>query len=254
MSRVFQRFMKSPYPKAVSGEGPYIIADDGKRYIDAASGAGVSSMGYNDREITLAIADQVQSLAYVYNAYFTTEPAERLADALVEMTPKGLDRVFFGSGGSEYMDGALKMAMQYFIDKGEPQRRRFIARRQSYHGCTVGALSVSGNLVRRSLFEHFLPETFQVSPCYEYRERQTNETAESYGLRLAQELEDTIVRLGPETVAAFVAEPVVVATAGAVPPVENYLREIRRVCDKYDVLLILDEILTGSGRTGTFLS
>ena len=254
MSRVFQRFMKSPYPKAVSGEGPYIIADDGKRYIDAASGAGVSSMGYNDREITRAIADQVQSLAYVYNAYFTTEPAERLADALVEMTPKGLDRVFFGSGGSESMDGALKMAMQYFIDKGEPQRRRFIARRQSYHGCTVGALSVSGNLVRRSLFEHFLPETFQVSPCYEYRERQTNETAESYGLRLAQELGDTIVRLGPETVAAFVAEPVVGATAGAVPPVENYLREIRRVCDKYDVLLILDEILTGSGRTGTFLS
>ncbi len=254
MTKIIHRFMKLPYPKAIGGDGPYILGEDGKRYIDAASGAGVSCLGYSDKAISDAICKQSHDLAYVYNAYFTTEPAEQLAESLIDLSPNGLDWVFFGSGGSESMDGALKMALQYFVDKDEPQRHRFIARKQSYHGCTVGALSISGNLARRSLYEEFLPETHHISPCYEYRDRLNHETPEQYGLRVAKELEDKIIELGPDSVAAFIAEPVVGATGGCIPPVKGYFKEIRRICDKYGVLLILDEILTGAGRTGTYLS
>lgn len=254
MSHVFQRYMRKPYPVAVAGDGPYIIDRDGRRYLDAASGAGVSSLGYSDTAVAEAIAGQARQLAYVYNAYFTTEPAERLAQALVEMTPPGLDWVFFGSGGSESMDGALKMALQFHIDNGQPSRKRFIARRQSYHGCALGGLAVSGNVIRRMLFEDVLMDAQFVSPCYAYREQQAGESAEQYVARLAQELDTTIQRMGPHTVAAFVAEPVVGATNGAVPALPGYFRAIKAVLDRYGILFIADEILTGSGRTGTFLS
>ncbi|MEY3285879.1 MAG: hypothetical protein RL500_609 [Pseudomonadota bacterium] len=254
MSRVFQRYMRKPYPVAVAGDGPYIIDKEGKRYLDAASGAGVSSLGYSDAAVSAAIARQAKELAYVYNAYFTTEPAEQLAQALVEMTPKGLDWVFFGSGGSESMDGALKMALQFHIDNGQPSRRTFISRRQSYHGCALGGLAVSGNVIRRMLFEDVLMQVEFVSPCYAYREMESQETADQYVARLAQELEDTILRLGPHTVAAFIAEPVVGATNGAVPALPGYFKAIKAVLDRYGILFIADEILTGSGRTGTYLS
>ena len=254
MSHVFQRYMRKPYPVAVAGDGPYIIDREGRRYLDAASGAGVSSLGYSDTAVADAIARQARQLAYVYNAYFTTEPAEQLAQALVEMTPAGLDWVFFGSGGSESMDGALKMALQYHIDNGQPSRRRFIARRQSYHGCALGGLAVSGNLIRRMLFEDVLMDTQFVSPCYAYREQQAGESEAQYVARLAAELEATIQQMGPHTVAAFVAEPVVGATNGAVPALPGYFRAIKAVLDRYGILFIADEILTGSGRTGTFLA
>jgi len=254
MSHIFQRYMRKPYPVAVRGDGPYIIDSSGKRYLDAASGAGVSSLGYSDSSVVEAIAKQARELAYVYNAYFTTEAAERLADALIEMTPPGLDWVFFGSGGSESMDGALKMALQFHIDHGQPARRRFIARRQSYHGCAMGGLAVSGNVIRRMLFEDVLMPVDFVSPCYAYREQQASETDALYIARLAQELEDTLQRVGPDTVAAFIAEPVVGATNGAVPALPGYFKAIKAVLDRHGVLFIADEILTGSGRTGTFLS
>jgi adenosylmethionine-8-amino-7-oxononanoate aminotransferase len=254
MSHVFQRYMRKPYPVAVAGDGPYIIDRDGKRYLDAASGAGVSSLGYSDAAVADAIARQARQLAYVYNAYFTTEPAEQLAQALVEMTPAGLDWVFLGSGGSESMDGALKMALQFHIDNGQPSRRRFIARRQSYHGCAMGGLAVSGNVIRRMLFEDVLMPAEFVSPCYAYREQRAGETDAAYVQRLAQELEQTILRVGPHTVAAFVAEPVVGATNGAVPALPGYFQAVKTVLDRYGILFIADEILTGSGRTGTYLS
>jgi adenosylmethionine-8-amino-7-oxononanoate aminotransferase len=254
MSHVFQRYMLKPYPVAVRGEGPYIVDSSGKRYLDAASGAGVSSLGYSDTGVADAIAKQARELAYVYNAYFTTEASERLADALVEMTPQGLDWVFFGSGGSESMDGALKMALQFHLDNGQSARRRFIARRQSYHGCAMGGLAVSGNVVRRMLFEDVLMPADFVSPCYAYRDQQAGETDAAYVARLAQELEATIQRVGPHTVAAFIAEPVVGATNGAVPALPGYFKAVKAVLDRYGILFIADEILTGAGRTGTYLS
>lgn len=254
MSHVMHRLLKSPYPLAVGGDGPYLIDNAGKRYIDAASGAGVSCLGHSAAHVTDAIARQTKELGYVYNAYFSTDVLERFADALVDVTPKGLDWVFPGSGGSESMDGALKLALQYHDENGQPQRRKFISRRQSYHGCTIGALAVSGNRIRRMLFEKFLPETIQVSPCYEYRERRTDETAEAYSQRLADELDAEIDRQGSDTVAAFVAETVVGATAGCIPPTPNYFRLIKKVCERHGVLLIADEILAGCGRTGSYLS
>lgn len=254
MSRVFQRYMRKPYPVAVSGEGPYILDSEGRRYLDAASGAGVSSLGYSDSAVSQAIAGQAQQLAYVYNAYFTTEPAEQLAQALVDVTPEGLDWVFFGSGGSESMDGALKMALQFHMDNGQPSRRTFIARRQSYHGCALGGLAVSGNHIRRMLFEDVLMPVEFVSPCYSYRNQESGESDSDYVQRLASELEDSILKVGPENVAAFIAEPVVGATNGAVPPVAGYFKAIKSVLDRYGILFVADEILTGAGRTGTYLS
>ena len=193
-------------------------------------------------------------MPYLYNAYFTTDAVERFAEALIAATPAGLDWVYPGSGGSESMDGALKLALQFHNENGEAGRTRFISRRQSYHGCTVGALGVSGNLIRRSLFEGFLPPHHFVSPCYAYREQGVGESDADYVRRLADELEQAILQLGPENVAGFVAETVVGATAGCIPPVPGYFKAMQAVCKKYGVLLILDEILAGAGRCGTYLA
>lgn len=254
MTHLMRRFLKADYPVAVGGEGPYVIAADGRRYLDGSSGAGVSSLGYSQVRIIDAICEQARCLAFCYNANFTTDPAERLADELARLAPGGLNWVFPGSGGSESMDGALKLARQYHLDVGQPGRTRFVTRRQSYHGCTVGALGVGINPIRRTPFEPLLRDPLHVSPCYEYRDRRDGESAEEYGARLVLELDETIERAGPGTVAAFIAEPIVAATSGAVGPVPGYFQGIRRVCDKHGVLLILDEIFTGVWRTGTFLA
>jgi len=254
MTHLMRRFLKAEYPVAVGGDGPYVIAADGRRYLDGSSGAGVSSLGYSQTRIIEAICDQARRLAFCYNANFTTDPAERLADELARLAPGGLNWVFPGSGGSESMDGALKLARQYHLDAGQPGRTRFVTRRQSYHGCTVGALGVGINPIRRTPFEPLLRDPLHVSPCYEYRDRRDGESAEEYGARLVLELDETIERAGPGTVAAFIAEPIVAATSGAVGPVPGYFKGIRRVCDKHGVLLILDEIFTGVWRTGTFLA
>lgn len=254
MTGLMRRLLKAEYPVAVGGDGPYVIDANGKRYLDAASGAGVSCMGHSATKIADAICKQTRSMPYLYNAYFTTDAIEHYADALVAATPQGLDWVYPGSGGSESMDGALKLALQYQNEIGQPERTRFISRRQSYHGCTIGGLAISGNYPRRMLFEPFLPETYFVSACYAYREKGGQESDEAYVARLAQELDDQIEMLGPETVAAFVAETVVGATAGAVAPLPGYFKAIQAVCRKHGVLLILDEILAGAGRCGTFLA
>ncbi|MFJ1209410.1 aspartate aminotransferase family protein [Burkholderia pyrrocinia] len=250
MTTVFHRAPRATLPVAVAGDGIEIIDSTGKRYIDACGGAAVSCLGHSNQRVIDAIKRQAQQLPYAHTSFFTTEVAEELADRLVDGAPAGLEHVYFVSGGSEAIEAALKLARQYFVEKGEPQRRHFIARRQSYHGNTLGALAIGGNAWRREPFLPLLIEAHHVSPCYAYRDQQAGETDEAYAQRLADELEQKIVELGAENVAAFVAETVVGATAGAVPPVRTYLKKIRAVCDKYGVLLILDEIMSGMGRTG----
>jgi adenosylmethionine-8-amino-7-oxononanoate aminotransferase len=254
MSHVFYRQPKHDYPSAVRGEGIEIVDRDGKRYLDASGGAAVSCLGHDHPRVIEAIQAQVARLAYAHTSFFTSEPAEALADHLIERAPEGIDRVYYVSGGSEAVEAALKMARQYFVEIGQPQRTRFIARRQSYHGNTLGALSVGGNAARRRQFQPLLIDVAHVSPCYPYRDQRAGETAEAYGMRLAAELEDTVQELGPDSVIAFVAEPVVGATMGAVPPVPGYFRAVREICDRYGMLLILDEVMCGMGRTGTLFA
>ncbi|MFC4667381.1 aspartate aminotransferase family protein [Seohaeicola nanhaiensis] len=254
MSHVFPRHSKLNPPVAVGGEGCYLIDSTGKRYLDGSGGAAVSCLGHGDREIAEAIKAQIDKLAFAHTGFFTSEPAEALADLLIEHAPEGLDRVYFVSGGSEATEAAIKLARQYFVEKGAPERGKLIARKQSYHGNTIGALSAGGNAWRRAQFGPLLLDVSHIDPCYEYRLRREDESAEAYGLRAAQALEDEILRLGAETVMAFIAEPVVGATAGAVPPAPGYFKRIREICDKYGVLLILDEVMCGMGRTGTLFA
>lgn len=250
MSHVFPRQTRKPPPKAVRGEGCYLYDEAGRAYLDGSGGAAVSCLGHRDRDIIKAVQEQAAALAYAHTGFFTSEPAEELADLLIEKAPGRLDRVYLVSGGSEATEAAIKLARQYFVEIGQPQRRHLIARRQSYHGNTIGALSAGGNAWRRRQFAPLLIEVSHISPCYEYVLREEGESAKVYGLRAAQELEDEILRLGPDKVMAFMAEPVVGATLGAVPAVEGYFRRIREICDRYGVLLILDEVMCGMGRTG----
>jgi adenosylmethionine-8-amino-7-oxononanoate aminotransferase len=229
----------------------HIIDSEGKRYLDASGGAAVSCLGHSDPDVSRAIKEQVDRLAYAHTSFFTNPALEELADTLVAAAPPGLERVYFVSGGSEATEAALKLARQYFVENGEPERRHFIARRQSYHGNTLGALAVGGNAWRRQQFEPLLVEAHHIAPCYAYRDCLPTESEETYGHRVANELEAKLLGLGPETVIAFIAEPVVGATAGAVPAVPGYFTRIREICDRYGVLLILDEVMCGMGRTGT---
>ena len=251
MTHVFQRQIHADLPRAKKGDGIYIIDADGKRYLDASGGAAVSCLGHSDPDVIQAIKDQAETLAFAHTAFFTSEAAEELANLLIGKAPDGIEVVYFVSGGSEAMEAALKMARQYFLEVGEPERTKFIARRQSYHGNTLGALSVGGNVWRREPFEAMLMDVGHIQPCYAYRNQLDGETEDEYGLRAADELEAEIQRLGPETVIAFVAETVVGATAGVVPPVKGYFKRIRDICDRRGVLLILDEVMCGMGRTGT---
>ncbi|MEQ5778467.1 aspartate aminotransferase family protein [Thalassospira sp. NFXS8] len=250
-SHVLHRNSLVQPPRAVSGDGIYIIDENGKRYLDASGGAAVSCLGHSDPDVRAAIIDQVGKLAYAHSGFFSSDPMEELADDLIAHAPAGMERVYFVSGGSEAVEASLKMARQYFLEIGEPDREFVIARRQSYHGNTLGALSVGGNMWRRRQFEPLLINASHVSPCYAYRDQRDDETLEDYGLRIANELEEVILQLGTGRVAAFVAEPVVGATSGAVAAVPGYFKRIREICDRYGVLLILDEVMCGMGRTGT---
>lgn len=252
MTHVFHRHLRQAYPVAVAGEGPYLIDRDGKRYLDGSGGAAVSCLGHGHPAVVAAVAEQVKKLEYAHTSFFTSEPAEALADDLVAHAPEGIDHVYFVSGGSEGVEAALKMAVQYFHETGRPQKNRVIARWQSYHGNTLGALSAGGNRWRRAQFPSLLLEQIEhIGECYEYRGRREGETSDQYGRRMADELEAAILRLGPDHVAAFIAEPVVGATLGAVPAAPGYWPRIREICDRHGVLLILDEVMCGMGRTGT---
>jgi adenosylmethionine-8-amino-7-oxononanoate aminotransferase len=254
MSHVFPRHTKIQPPIAVRGKGVYLYDTDGKQYLDGSGGAAVSCLGHGDADVIAAIQKQAETLAYAHTSFFTSEIAETLAGKIAAAASETLERVYFVSGGSEAVESALKLARQYFIEIGEPERHRFIARRQSYHGNTLGALAAGGNAWRKQPFAPMMIETSHIAPCYEYRDREASESQFEYCQRVANELEAEILRLGPETVAAFIAEPVVGATMGAVPPVSGYFKRIREICDQYGVLLILDEVMCGMGRTGSLFA
>lgn len=251
---VFHRSTSVRPPIAVGGEGIYLIDAGGRRYIDACGGAAVSCLGHGQPEIIAALNEQAARLEYIHTGFFTTDAAEELATVIAEQCPETLDRVWFTGSGSEAIEAALKLARQYHLERGDIGRSKVIARRLSYHGNTLGALAVGGSAWRRKPYEPLLIDVTLVDPCFEYRFAERGESAEDYGRRAASSLEQAILELGPDTVMAFVAETVVGATAGAVPPAPCYLEEVRQICDRHGVLLILDEVMCGSGRTGTFLS
>jgi adenosylmethionine-8-amino-7-oxononanoate aminotransferase len=251
-SRVLHRSLRETPPKAIGGEGIWLIREDGRKVLDASGGAAVSCLGHQHPRILEAMAKQASKLAYAHTAFFSSEAAEMLADQLVGHEPGGLGYVYFVSGGSEAIEAAIKIARQYFIEAGQPKRQRFIARRQSYHGNTLGALSAGGNAWRREPYAPLLSPSFShVTPAFAYHEKRDHESESDFVARLAAELDAEFQRLGPDTVAAFIAEPVVGATAGAVTAPEGYFRAVREICNKHGALLILDEVMCGMGRTGT---
>jgi adenosylmethionine-8-amino-7-oxononanoate aminotransferase len=251
MTRILHRQIHANLPEASGGRGVHLFDTGGRSYIDASGGAAVSCLGHGHPEVIAALHAQADKLAYAHTSFFTNAPAEALADRLIESAPAGISHAYFVSGGSEAIEAALKMARQYYVETGQSGRRNIIARRQSYHGNTLGALAAGGNEMRRTQFHPLLIETHHVDPCFAYRFQEPGETDEAYAARAAKALEDKVLQLGPETVMAFVAEPVVGATAGAVPSVADYFRRIRAICDRYGILLILDEVMCGMGRTGT---
>lgn len=254
MSHIFPRHSRQSLPTVSHGDGPFLIDTNGKSYFDSIGGAAVSCLGHSDAKVTEAIKAQLDKLAFAHTGFFTSDPAEELADKLIAHAPKGLDRVYLVSGGSEAVESALKLARQYFLEIDQPNRRHIIARKQSYHGNTLGALAAGGNQWRRDPYDPLLMETHHISACYTYRDQRVTETAFEYGQRIANELDDQINELGAENVMAFIAEPVVGATSGATPPVEGYFKRIREICDAHGVLLILDEVMCGMGRTGTLFA
>lgn len=253
-SSVFHRYPKLALPIAVGGDGPYVIDSTGKRYIDGSSGAAVSCLGHSHAGTIRAIQRQVGSLGFAHTSFFTSTPAEEIAAMLTAAAPGDLDKVYLLGSGSEAIEASLKLARQYFVERGEPKRSRVISRRQSYHGNTIGALGASGNLWRRKTYEPLLMNTTFISPCYAYRDRMPDETEAQYGQRVADELETALLQAGPDTVMCFLAETVSGATLGTVPPVPGYFKRIRDICDKYGILLILDEVMCGMGRTGTLFA
>ena len=250
-THVFHRQLHHDLPVAVSGQGITLTDAQGKSYLDASGGAAVSCLGHGHPDVIAAMHAQIDRLAYAHTSFFTTAVAEELADVLIESAPAGMSHVYFVSGGSEAVEAALKMARQYFVEIGQPQRHHFIARRQSYHGNTLGALAVGGNAWRREQFKPLLMDVTHVAPCYEYRDRRADETPEQYGQRLVAELAEVIDQLGGENVMAFVAETIGGATAGVLTPVPGYFKGVRELCDRHGILLILDEVMCGMGRSGT---
>jgi len=253
MSCAIHRSLLQGPTKVVRGDGVYMIDADGKRYLDGCGGAAVSCLGHSHHAVAEAICAQVKTLPYAHTSFFTTDVMEALAEKLVGNAP-GMGKVLLLSGGSETIEAALKLSRQYFVETGEPDRHLYIARRQSYHGNTLGALSVGGNEWRRACFAPIMMPGHHIAPCFEYRDKRDDESPEAYGQRAANELEDKIKELGPENVAGFIAETVVGATAGAVTPTPGYFKRVREICDQYGVHLILDEVMCGTGRTGTMMA
>ena len=254
MTHVFHRHTQFNGPFAVEGDGPYLIDQNGRRYLDASGGAAVSCLGHSHPDVNAAMHAQIDAFAFAHTGVFTNYPMEELAEHLARRAPGDLDYVYFVSGGSEAIEAALLMARQYFVENGKPEKHHVIGRKFGYHGNTIGALSGSGNMVRRYCFDPVLVKSSLIDPCFAYRFRKEGESEGEYALRAAQALEDEILRVGPEKVMAFLAEPVTGSTSGAIPALPGYFKRIREICDKYDVLLILDEVMCGMGRTGSYFA
>ncbi len=252
---VFGRHTRGSLPTVAGGEGVWLIDAEGNRYLDACGGAAISALGHSNTRVLEAAKEQLDAIAFAHTGFFTSRPAEMLADRLIEKAPEGIERVYLVSGGSEAVEAAIKLARQYFLEINQPERSRIVSRWQSYHGNTLGALAAGGNKWRRAQFEPLLSDAMhQIDPCHYWRWAEPGESAFDYGQRVANQLEEKILELGAQTVAAFIAEPVVGATMGAVGAVEGYFSRIREICDRYGILLILDEVMCGTGRTGTFFA
>lgn len=251
MSHIIHRSLRSTPAVAARAQGAYIYDAQGKQYLDACGGAAVSCLGHAHPDVLAAMHRQIDQLAYAHTSFFTSDTVEQLADQLTRTAPGDLNYAYFVSGGSEAVETALKLARQYFVEIGQPSRTKFIARKQSYHGNTLGALAVGGNEWRRRQFAPLLIDVIRVSACNEYRDRRADETQQQYTERLLIELEQAIIEAGPDTIIGFCAETVVGATTGATPPTPGYLKGVRSLCDKYGILYIADEVMCGMGRTGT---
>lgn len=251
MSHVIHRNLHQTPPTAMLANGLYITDSEGRRFIDACGGAAVSCLGHSHPEVLAAMRHQLDRIQYTHTSFFTTEVCEELAELLARKAPAELGNAFFVSGGSEAVESAMKLARQHFVESGQPHRDTFIARRQSYHGNTLGALALGGNEWRRKQYAPLLMEVPRVSPCYEYRDRNGGEDQQAYTRRLLDELEGTIQATGPQRIIAFCAEPVAGATLGAAPPTPGYFRGVREICDRHGILLLADEVMCGMGRTGT---
>ena len=254
MTSVIHRNLLNSPPIVSHGEGVFIFDTENNAYLDACGGAAVCCLGHSHPATIKAISEQLHKLAYIHSGFFTSDVMEELAEKLTSAAPGNINHVMFLSSGTESVESALKLARQYFFERGETKRRHFIARRQSFHGNSFGTLSVGRNEPRRKPYQPFLRRANAISPCFPYRGKYANESDQDYGIRVANELEEKILNLGPETVIGFVAETVGGATAGVQPPVDGYFKRIREICDKYGILLILDEVMCGAGRTGTYFS
>ncbi len=250
-THILHRQLRGQYPLAVSGKGCFIEDAEGKRYLDASGGAAVSCLGHGHPDVIAAMHAQIDKIAYAHTSFFSTQVAEELADALIADAPAGTSHVYLVSGGSAAMEAALKLARQYYVEIGQPQRARFIARRNSYHGNTLGALSVGGNAWRRAQFAPLLIDVEHVAPTYSYRDRRPDESEAQYCARLIAEIESAVNRIGGDKVIAFVAETVGGATSGCLTAPAGYFKAVRELCDRHGILLILDEVMCGMGRTGT---
>jgi adenosylmethionine-8-amino-7-oxononanoate aminotransferase len=254
VSSVFYREPLHRYPSIHRGEGVYLYDRDGRQYLDGSGGAAVSAVGHGHPAVIAAIREQLESCAYAHTSFFTNAPQEQLAGMLAERFPEPSARVYFVSGGSEANEAAIKLARQYWMARGQERKSLFISRQQSYHGNTLGALSLSGNPGRQQLFGPLLHDWPKVLPCYEYRHRRGDESAEAYGQRAAASLLDAVRMHGAENIAAFFAETIVGATLGAVAGSPGYFRAVAEICAQHEILLILDEVMAGCGRSGTYFA
>ena len=256
MSSILHRTLELTPPTAVGGEGNYLIDDAGKRYLDACGGAAVSCLGHDNAKVREVLKAELDNIAFAHSGFFTNQPAEELAQFLIDRAPKGtgLGRIMYLGSGSEAMEAALKLARQYHLERGEPKRSNIIARAPSYHGNTLGALATGGHAGRREPFQPLLMNVSHIDAAYEYRMRREGEAGADFALRMANLLEEEIQRLGAETVMAFVAEPVVGASLGTQPAPMGYFKRIREICDTYGILFIADEVMCGMGRTGSLFA
>ncbi len=251
--RVLYRRLQHHYPTVHHGKGVYLVDREGKRYLDGSGGALVVNIGHQVPEIITAMAEQAGRVAFAHGTQFTNEPIETLAAELGGVSPIPNPRLFLVSGGSEAVETAIKLVRQVWVARGEPDRHKIIARWGSFHGSTLGALSAGGRTAARQHFEPYLLDFAHIPPAYCYRCPYSS-SYPSCDLACVQALETEMLRQGPTSVAAFIAEPVVGATLGAAVPPPEYWPRVREICDRHDVLLIADEVMTGMGRTGRWFA
>ena len=252
-SHLIKPILDQVYPVIDYGKGVYLFDKEGKKYLDGASGAVTANIGHGVPEIIEAMNEQAKKISFVYRSQFTSEAAEQLAKKIAALLPGQLNWCFFVNSGSEATETAMKMAIQYWQEKGIHTKTKVLSRWVSYHGITMGALSMSGHSSRRARFVPLLEDFPVIHPPYCYR-CPYNLKAPSCSFLCAKELETVIQRIGPEHIAAFIAEPIIGAAGGAISPPEGYFQIIRQICDKYEILFIADEVMTGSGRTGRMLA